>query len=96
MTSSTLIDSDTGVAYGIGVLLIFLFCFTAFFVLCTPVINELNGCANDQIADGAMSEQRKDAHSFINLVWKGAPVFAVLAALCWAIVRALEARGDMV
>ena len=96
MTISTIHDSDSGVAYGIGALLIFLLCFTAFFVLCTPVINELNGCANDQIADGEMSEQRKDAHDFVDLVWKGAPVFAVLAALCWGIVRALEARGDMV
>lgn len=96
MTSSTLRDSDSAVAYGVGALLIFLLCFTAFLIMVTPVINDLNGFANEQIIDGEMSEQRKDAHGFINLVWKAAPVFFVLAGLAWAIVRALEARGDAV
>lgn len=70
-------------------------CFTGFLIMITPVINDLNGYTNRQIDDGKMSEQRKDAHDFINLVWKAAPVFFVLAGLAWAIVRALESRGDM-
>lgn len=96
MASITFKNSDSAVAYGVGALLIFFLCFTAFLIMVTPIINDLNGYANKQITDGDMSEQRKDAHDFINLVWMGAPVFFVLAGLSWAIVRALEARGDSV
>lgn len=83
------------VSYGIGVLLIFIVVFSGFTILITPIINEMNGYTNDQIDDGVCSDQRKNAHNFINLVWKAGPVFFILAGLCWAIVRALESRGDM-
>lgn len=83
------------VSYGIGVLLIFIVVFSGFMIMITPIINELNGYTNTQIDDGVCSDQRKNAHTFINLVWKAGPVFFVLAGLCWAIVRALESRGEM-
>ena len=88
-------DDDSGVSYGIGVLLIFLLCFSGFMIMITPIINDIGGYANKQIDNGEMSDQRKNAHDWINLVWKSAPVFFCLAGLCWAIVRALESRGDM-
>lgn len=94
MTSLTLQDSDSAVSYGVGALLIFLLCFSGFMIMITPLINDLSGYTNNQITDGDMSDQRKDAYDFINLVWKAAPVFFVLAGLCWAIIRALESRGD--
>ena len=83
---------DSGIAYGIGVLMIFLVSCTAIAIAFTPLINGIIGQHNTQVADGDVSEQRKNSTAWTVTMWQSLPIWTLMGGLVWGIVRALEVR----
>lgn len=83
---------DSGIAYGIGVLMIFLVVATALFNAFAPIINGVVDHHNTQVAAGDVSEQRKNSTAWNVTMWQTLPIWMLLGGLVWAVVRALEAR----
>jgi len=90
------LNDDTAVAYGVGVLAIFLIVCTAVFIIFLPFINGILTEYNNQITDGDVSKQRGDAMGFIMIIWAAVPVFSLFGVLAWSIVRALEMTSEEV
>ncbi len=88
--------NESGTAYGLGIIAIFLVVCTAVFLIISPVINGFIDEYNGQADDGYVSEQRGDAMNFLLIVWKGMPVWVVFGLIAWGVVRALEQRSSEV
>ena len=84
--------NDSGIAYGIGVLMIFLVSCTAIMIAFTPMINGIIAQHNTQVEDGSVSEQRKNSTAFSVTIWNGLPIWMLMGGFVWAIIRALEVR----
>ncbi len=84
--------NDSGIAYGIGVLMIFLVSCTAIMIAFTPMINGIIAQHNTQVEDGSVSEQRKNSTAFSVTIWNGLPIWMLIGGFVWAIIRALEVR----
>lgn len=94
--SGELISDESGVAYGLGIIAIFLVVCTAVSLIFAPVINGMIDEYNSQVDDNYVSEQRGDAMNFLLLLWKGIPIWSVFALLAWGVVRALEQKSSEV
>ena len=96
LMSGELSSDESGVAYGLGIIAIFLVVCTAVSLIFAPVINGMIDEYNSQVDDNYVSEQRGDAMSFLLLLWKGIPIWSVFALLAWGVVRALEQKSSEV
>ena len=94
--SGELISDESGVAYGLGIIAIFLVVCTSISLIFAPVINGMIVEYNSQVDDNYVSEQRGDAMSFLLVLWKGLPIWSVFALLAWGVVRALEQKSSEV
>ena len=83
---------DSGIAYGIGVLMIFLVTCTAIMIVFTPMINGIIAQHNAQVDAGSVSEQRKNSTAWTVTMWQSLPIWMLMGGLVWGIVRALEVR----
>lgn len=83
---------DSGIAYGIGVLMIFLVSCTAILLAFTPMINGLLDQHNAQVDAGDVSEQRSNSTAWAVTIWQSLPAWMLLGGFVWAVVRALEVR----
>ncbi len=92
--SGAFIRDESGTAYGLGIIAIFLVVCTAISIIVSPVINGMVDEYNGQVDDGYVSEQRGDAMNFLLVVWKGLPIWSVFALLAWGVVRALEQKSS--
>ena len=94
--SGAFISDESGVAYGLGVIAIFLVVCTAVGIIVTPLINGMVDEYNSQVEDGFVSEQRGDAMAFLLVLWNGMPIWSMFALLAWGVVRALEQKSSEV
>jgi len=65
------------------------------FIAFSPLVNGLLGEYNSQIGDNEVSKQRGDSLAFTATMWNSIPIWALLGAFVWGVVRALEAREDV-
>lgn len=85
--------NEDAVSYGWFMLLVFLV-LGAFSYLCVIALyNGVIGVANVNIGDGLTSEQTKNALSFNRDIAMYMPVFMLLGAFIWAMVRGIGGSG---
>lgn len=94
LMSGEFISDESGVAYGLGIIAIFLVVCTAVSLIFSPVVNGMIEEYNSQVDDNYVSEQRGDAMNFLLVLWKGLPIWSVFALLAWGVVRALEQKSS--
>jgi len=89
------LTTDTqGVAYGIGIVAIFLFFVAAIYLLTTNPMNEIIQSFNSIVETEAISEETTQAFSFNITMFKSIPILAIFGVFLWGIVRALEKKGE--
>jgi len=91
--SGEFIRDESATAYGLGIIAIFLVVCTSISLIFAPVVNGMIEVYNSQVDDGYASEQRGDAMKFLLVLWKGLPIWAILAVIAWGVVRALEQKS---
>lgn len=86
-------DNESGIAYGFVGVIILLMGAAVMWMMFIPFINGMTDQLNVMGADGQVSQQTFAAFSLgITMYQYGPPVFILLVALYFAIVRALERR----
>ena len=92
MTES-LAESNSGIAYGIGVLLAFLILSSLFYIAYTLFISGLIDVFNSSmIPTGHVSVDRGGSMLYLRRMWAAVPFFVLIGALLWSVVRSLEMK----
>ena len=88
-----IVRDNTGIAYGIGVLLAFLVLSSLFYIAYTLFISALIDVFNSSmIPTGDVSVDRGGSMLFLYRMWAAVPVFILFAGAIWGVVRALEMK----
>lgn len=82
------------VAYGSFVVLLFILAAGVLTIIIAPIVNQTADFVNNEIDDGALSTKYVTWFDLIMGFAKAIPIFALLGVTAWAIVRALEKRGE--
>lgn len=86
-------DNEEAVSYGFLMIVIFLI-FGAFIYGCVGALyNEIIGVANEQITEGTMSEQTRNAMEFNRNFCMGLPIVMLIGAFIWGIHRSIGGSG---
>ena len=89
----TLSQSNTGIAYGIGVLIAFLILSSLFYIAYTLFISELINVFNTvMIPTDNVSIDRAGSMSYLRNMWAAVPFFILIAGSLWSVIRALEMK----
>ncbi len=89
----TLSQSNTGIAYGIGVLIAFLILSSLFYIAYTLFISELINVFNTvMIPTDNVSIDRSGSMSYLRNMWAAVPFFILIAGSLWSVIRALEMK----
>jgi hypothetical protein len=88
----SLIHDDRGIAYGIGIVAIFLVFVGVFYALFLSPTDEIISAFNNLVSIEPITEKTTDAFNFNILLFKSVPVIAILGVFLWGIVRALEKK----
>lgn len=81
------------VSYGIFVVLLFLIVASVLTIVFAPMVNTTTEIVNEDISDGALSTKYVTWYNLIVGLCKALPLFAIVGAVGWAIIRALEKRN---
>jgi hypothetical protein len=85
--------NDTGIAYGIGVLLAFMILSSLFYIAYTLFVSGLLDVFNNtMIPTDNVSVDRGGSMLYLRRMWSSVPFFVLIAGALWGIVRALEQK----
>ena len=91
--SDSPIKDNSGIAYGIGVLLAFLILSSLFYIAYTLFVSELISIFNTtMIPTDNVSVDRGGSMLYLRRMWAAIPFFVLIAGALWGIVRALEMK----
>lgn len=86
-------EDNTGIAYGIGVLLAFLVLSSLFYIAYTMFISGLIDVFNSSmIPTGHVSVDRAGSMMYLYRMWTAIPLFVLFAGALWGIIRSLEMK----
>lgn len=89
-------EDDRGIAYGIGVLIVFLILSSLFYIAYTVFISGLIDVFNSSmIPTGDVSVDRGGSMMYLYRMWAAVPFFILIAGALWGIVRALEMKRSV-
>lgn len=89
----TFSQSDTGIAYGIGVLIAFLILSSLFYIAYSLFLSELINIFNTvMIPTDNVSVDRGGSMAYLRNMWAAVPFFILIAGSLWGIIRALEMK----
>jgi len=92
--TGTFARDNTAIAYGIGVLLVFLILTSLFYIAYTLFISGLIEVFNsNMIPTGHVSVDRGGSMLYLRRMWAAVPFFILLAGTLWGIIRALEMKN---
>ena len=92
-TMQTFSQSNTGIAYGIGVLIVFLILASLFYIAYTLFISELINVFNvTMIPTDNVSVDRGGSMLYLQRMWAAVPFFILIAGALWGVIRALEMK----
>ncbi len=88
-----LTKDNSGIAYGIGVLLAFLILSSLFYIAYTLFVSGLLDVFNNtMIPSDNVSVDRGGSMLYLRRMWAAVPFFVLIAGALWGIVRALEMK----
>ena len=90
--TKSFINDDSGVAYGIFAVIMFILLMGTVVVWYTPIFNQFLNVFNIFIAQGMVSQDTADAMEFNGFIVTAMVAFILFGVACWGIVRALEKR----
>lgn len=91
--AGTFTMNNEGIAYGIGVLLVFLVLSSLFYIAYMMFINGLIEVFNStMIPTGDVSADRGGSMLYLYRMWAAVPLFVLFAGAIWGVVRALETK----
>lgn len=79
-------------AYGAFIVLLFILAAGVLTIVFAPFVNQTTEIVNTDIENGNLSTTYITWFNLIVGFCKALPVFALVGAACWAVVRALERR----
>ena len=86
-------ENDHAIAYGIGVLLVFLILSSLFYIAYTLFISALIDVHNTvMIPTDHVSVDRGGSMLYLYRFWSAIPFFVLIAGALWGIVRSLEMK----
>lgn len=85
---------ERAIAFGIIIMAALLIVGTIAFLAYTPVINLFIEMFNEQVLAGDVSKQRGDSAGWAFTLYRTIPIWLVLGATAWGIVRALEQKNQ--
>jgi hypothetical protein len=84
---------NNAIAYGIGVLLAFLFLSSLFYIAYTLFVSGLLDVFNNtMIPTDNVSVDRGGSMLYLRRMWAAIPFFVLIAGALWGVVRALEQK----
>jgi len=89
---ASLIKEDSGIAYGIYAVGMFILLAGAFLVFLLPIFNTFISTFNIFISQGMVSSATADGMNFDVLVIEAMVIFILLGVAMWGVVRALEKK----
>lgn len=92
---TNIMEDNTGIAYGIGALIVFLILSSLFYITFSEFINGVIGVYNTKMLPDVVSTERAGSMSYLVNMWLAVPFFILIAGVAWGVVRALEQRGDV-
>ena len=89
-----IMKDNSGIAYGIGVLLAFLILSSLFYIAYTLFISELINVFNTvMIPSDNVSVDRGGSMLYLRRMWAAVPFFVLIAGALWGVIRALEMKN---
>ena len=84
---------NSGIAYGIGVLLAFLILSSLFYIAYTLFVSGLLDVFNNtMIPTDNVSVDRGGSMLYLRRMWAAVPFFVLIAGALWGVIRALEMK----
>lgn len=81
-------------SFGIFIVLLFIVAAGVMVIVINPMMNDTIDIVNPNINDGTLSSKYATYFNFSAGLVKALPVFILIGVTGWAIVRALEKRGQ--
>lgn len=81
------------VSYGSFIVLLFLVVASVLTIIFAPMVNQTTEIVNKDIENGELSVKYTVFFNLIVGLCKALPLFAIIGAVGWAIIRALEKRN---
>ena len=92
-TRSGILENDSGVAYGLYVIGVFLVLGTLLYVSMIEVAQQSNDIMNEFITAGSVTQKTHDVYLNQQNLLTFSPIIMLLGLFCWGIVRALNKKG---
>lgn len=89
----SLIDSDSGIAWGLVVVFLMMVGGAALYILFSPISNDLVGVVNQPHIQSSASPRTGSVANFGVDVWKFMPIIMLFGLFAWIVSRAHE-RGE--
>ena len=83
-------DDESSVAYGITIVVLFLFSWGILYILISHPMNEVISGFNTLMGLEDVSRETSDLAEFYTKVWVSLPIIALFGVFVWGIVRAIE------
>ena len=88
-----MIDRESGIAYGLVAITVFLIGGGLIYILMTPLVTGLSGAVNTEVGMHQLSTQTVNAYQWNETMFRyGVPIAMLVGAVLFGVIRALYRR----